>query len=113
MPGGVSALNVMEHGITLLSQGLVEEVNKMEKCRKCGQEFELTNADKNLRKNIGLTVKLAGKMIEQVAPGLVDAIKDSKGCCNTCWHQATDNYTQAIMGALGQQPKKSAGPSGP
>ena len=75
----------------------------MEKCPKCGQEFELNKADKNLRKNIGLMIRLAGGAIEQIAPGLVDAIKDSKGCCNTCYHQATDSYTQAIQGALGKK----------
>jgi hypothetical protein len=80
----------------------------MGKCRQCGQEFEISKEDKNLRGYIELTVKLAGGLIDQVAPGLSDAIKDSKGCCGKCWHENTDTYTQALQGLIGK--KKESGP---
>lgn len=82
----------------------------MEKCAKCGKEFELSKEDKGLRRNIEWTVKIAGGAIESIAPGLKEAILDSKGCCNTCYHQATDTYTQAIQAALGKKSVSSPGP---
>lgn len=81
----------------------------MKKCEKCGKEYELSKDDESKRNQVTKLVKsrIVGSLIRNVAPGLSEAIERSENYCNTCFHEETDFYTQAIQGILAKKKEGS------
>lgn len=79
------------------------------KCEKCGKDYQLSKEDERKRKWITGLVKsrIVGPVIKNIAPGLADSILVSEKYCNTCFHEETDPYAQAIQGIVSKKKEET------